>query len=409
MKKDYEILRELAKQIAEISALPLQEEKRALWRSLNSLNPKRPMIMIDQVCWSEMNVDDELTLQCEDKFCRNFENDLRIKLYQWKHFPVDKPVEPYILLHKNIQGTHFPIDVKEIIAETDPKSSVRSHLYEDQFKTEEDLERIFIPPLVYNEEETLSRFEKTNDIFGGILEVVLQGATPVNNVWDLISSWKGVESALYDIIDRPEFIHKMVCKMTNEYHKALDNLSAKNLLGPMQFDIHCTGAYSSELPKMNNKNETPQPKNMWTYGLAQMFSTVSPQMHDEFEIEYFKSWAARFGLVYYGCCDPLDGKIDILRKIPNLRKISMSPWVNEARGAEALGRDFVYSRKPNPAFLAWTDFDDDIIRKDLKATIDTCKKFGCPCELILKDISTVNYRPERLWRWAEIATELVSA
>ena len=85
--------------------------------------------------------------------------------------------------------------------------------------------------------------------------------------------------------------------------------------------------------------------------MAQIFSSVSPGMHQEFELDYAVRWYARFGLVYYGCCEPLDGKMDIIRKIPHVRKISMSPWVDEEKGAERIGRDFVFSRKPSPAFL----------------------------------------------------------
>lgn len=33
---------------------------------------------------------------------------------------------------------------------------------------------------------------------------------------------------------------------------------------------------------------------------------------------------ARWGLNYYGCCEPLDHKVHILRRIPRLRKISMN-------------------------------------------------------------------------------------
>ena len=62
-RKDAAIVRELAARAAEIAALPVQEEKRALWRRLNALKPARPMVMIDQVCWNEMNVGDELTLR----------------------------------------------------------------------------------------------------------------------------------------------------------------------------------------------------------------------------------------------------------------------------------------------------------------------------------------------------------
>ncbi len=64
------------------------------------------------------------------------------------------------------------------------------------------------------------------------------------------------------------------------------------------------------------------------------------------------------------------------------------------------------SCKPNPAHLATSTFDEELIRKDLTETKALCQKFGCPLEFILKDISTVAYSPQRLWRWAEIAMEV---
>ena len=142
------------------------------------------------------------------------------------------------------------------------------------------------------------------------------------------------------------------------------------------------------------------------FGLAQMFSTVSPQMFKEYEVDYSSRICERFGMVYYGCCDPLDGKMNEVRMIPNVRKISMSPWVNEERGAEAIGKDYVYSRKPNPALLAFDVFDADYVRKHLSDTRDVCRRYGCPLELILKDISTIRYEPQRLTRWGEIAMEV---
>ena len=101
--------------------------------------------------------------------------------------------------------------------------------------------------------------------------------------------------------------------------------------------------------------------------------------------------------------------MDEVRRIPNVRKVSMSPWVNEARGAEAIGRDYVYSRKPNPAFLAYDTFDEDLVRRDLLHTREICARYDCPLEFILKDISTLRYHPERLSRWAAIAMEVAEA
>jgi hypothetical protein len=113
----------------------------------------------------------------------------------------------------------------------------------------------------------------------------------------------------------------------------------------------------------------------------------------------------RFGLVYYGCCDPLDGKIDLMRKIKNARKLSVSPWANEERLAEEIGGEWVFSSKPNPAFLAHDTFDEGLIRDDLLRKIKLTEKYGCPLELIQKDISTVRYQPQRLWNWVRIANE----
>jgi len=43
----------------------------------------------------------------------------------------------------------------------------------------------------------------------------------------------------------------------------------------------------------------------------------------------------------------------------------------------------------------------------LQASVDVCARHGCPLELILKDISTVRYEPQRLFDWARIAMEVV--
>ncbi len=106
-KSDVTIIRKLAARVAEIAALPVQEEKRMLWRKLNACEPVRPMVMIDQVCWNEMDIGEELTPRCADVECRGYEEALRRTLYQWKHFPVDMVVEPFVRAHKAIHNTGF--------------------------------------------------------------------------------------------------------------------------------------------------------------------------------------------------------------------------------------------------------------------------------------------------------------
>ena len=98
----------------------------------------------------------------------------------------------------------------------------------------------------------------------------------------------------------------------------------------------------------------------------------------------------------------------MIRKLPNIRKISMSPWVDVERGAEAIGRDYVFSRKPSPALLAGDDWNPAAVAHDLRETRDACRRHGCPVEFILKDISTVRYQPQRLWDWARIVKEIAN-
>jgi len=187
----------------------------------------------------------------------------------------------------------------------------------------------------------------------------------------------------------------------------LDQLEAQGLMCQPQSLIHCTGAYTDELPAPGYDPERPRTKDVWMFGLAQMFSTVSPATFKEFEVDYASRICERFGLVYYGCCDPLDRKMAEVRLIPNVRKVSMSPWVDEQRGAREIGSDYVYSRKPSPAVFAPDRFHPDEVRESLTTTRDICEQHGCPLELILKDISTVRYEPERLFEWARIAMEVV--
>ena len=404
---DKEIVHRLAAEVAETAALAVQEETRDRWRRLNATDSVRPMVTIDQICWNEMNVDDELTLECEDGECRGYEDQLRKILYRWKHFPVDMVVEPFIRVPKAVSNSAFGVAVQEDVAVSDPTNSVVGHAFANQFTAEAHLEKIKTPVVEHDAAETARRLEVADDLFEGTLDVFEQGVDPYLSVWDPISTWMSVEGVLYALADRPEFMAELARRVVNGYLSTLDQLEEQGLLCHHQSLIHCTGAYTDELPAPGFDPERPRTKDLWMFGLAQMFSTVSPATFEEFEIDMCMPIYERFGLVYYGCCDPLDLKMKQVLKIPNVRKISMSPWTDEERGAAAMKGDYVYSRKPNPAYLAWDEFNEKEVREHLQTTVDVCARHGCPLELILKDISTVRYEPQRLWRWAEIAVDVV--
>jgi len=284
--QDIAVLREMAKRVAEIAALPVQEEKRRLWRKLNALQPERPMVMIDQVCWNEMHIGDELVLRCEDPECRGYEDFLRRTLFQWKHFPVDMVVEPFILVHKAVGNTGFGVGAQERTAVTDPTNAVVGHLFENQFETQDDLEKIQTPRISHDPSETERRLSFAHWVFDGIIDVRLWGVDPYLSLWDPISTWMSVQAALYALVDQPELMHGLVGRVTDGYLSMLDQLEAQGLLCQPQSLIHCTGAWVDELPAPGYDPERPRAKDLWMFGLAQMFSTVSPRMFREFEVDY---------------------------------------------------------------------------------------------------------------------------
>jgi len=161
--------------------------------------------------------------------------------------------------------------------------------------------------------------------------------------------------------------------------------------------------YTNDLPKSELVNRPARKKEMWGRTMAQIFSAVSPEIHSEFAIKYELEFLKDFGLTYYGCCEPMHQKIGILKQIPNLRKISMCPWADHAEGAEAIGMNYAYSLKPNPAILAEDTWYPKRARAELRDALEKTK--NCPVEIVMKDVSTVRKEPQRLWEWARIAVE----
>ena len=82
-----------------------------------------------------------------------------------------------------------------------------------------------------------------------------------------------------------------------------------------------------------------------------------------------------FGAIYYGCCDRLDDRLNVIEKLPQVRKISCSPWSDRERFAANLDRKrYVMSNKPSPAFLATPSLEEDAIRADLRRTIRAARE-----------------------------------
>ena len=408
--KDTEILRRLAGEVAQIASLPVHKKKARLWTRLNDLKSERPLVWTSQICWNEMNVNDELTLRTEHPWARGQEDQMRKTIYQWKHLPGDMIVNDYLVCPLAIHSTNFGIIEDVDIVKTDETSDVVSRHFNVQINEPEDIEKIKLPKITHNEKATELCYQAMCKVYNGIIPVKKQGQRHIwFTPWDYLIRWWGIQEAMMDMIMRPEMVNAAVERMVDAWMVELDQLDQMNLLSLDNSNERVGSGgygYTSELPGDDYDPDHVKPRNMWGCSNAQIFSEVSPEMHWEFAIKHDMRWLERFGLTYYGCCEPLDKKMDILRKIPNLRKISVSPWCDLERIIREIGSDYVISRKPNPAIFAETDWEPTKARTNIRQVLEKAEG-KCHIEFIMKDISTVRRDPQRLWEWSRVAMEEV--
>ncbi len=402
-QKDRETLRTLAARYMTYALSDKNNEKRELWRALNNMNMQKPMITIDQMPWHELDVDGSLVCTVENPYFRGVEWNLRSEIYKWEHLPADMVLNPYIILSRPISNTGFGLSTRRLAH--DSTGNIQSHLFEDQLEEMEDVEKIKTPVIGIDREAEAEIVATAKDIFDGSAPVKLGGIMLHSGIWDSITFWKGVESCYIDLLDRPELIHAIMDRFTNAFIAQIEQINELGLYDITSNICHCSHTFSDRLPSADCNPDHPTTYDGWTFTMAQLFTSVSPAINEEFEVPYISKILSHFGSVYYGCCERLDDRIDIIDRMPNIRKISCSPWSDREHFASVLPKKYIMSNKPNPSYLAESTFDEEVVRADFRRTIAAAKANGLGLELLLKDISTVKNDPQRLWRWSEIALE----
>lgn len=401
--EDIQVLRKLAAEYAEAAALPVQQEKKRLWLKLNHLHMERPMLTIDQLPWVELEVDKSLKCCVEDEYWRNVERELRRTLYKFRHLPADMVINPYVCLPRPIHHSGWGIEPQfHRKIELEQGSSAPSREFVNQIETMENLEKIRMPVLTLDRAKESCIEEQARIIFDGIIDYRMTGICMHLGIWDSISMWMGVENCYYALVDDPELIHALMEKLTQGILGMIEQMNRQELFDIHSNLCHCSHTFLEDMPK---NDDHALSGNAWAFGLAQLFTSVSPQITDEFEVQYMKRIFPYFGAIYYGCCDRLDDRMPVIEKLPKIRKLSCSSWSDREHFADVMPHYCVMSNKPNPAWLADGKLDDQLVRDDIRRTIAAAKAHNRNLELLLKDVSTVGHNPACLWRWQEIAME----
>lgn len=404
---DKRILRQLARKVAEISADPLQQQRAAHCLAHNDLKTDRPIVLCyPEGAWNEL-LPPQQSVVCESEFARFFENDLRQRIYYAAHLPDDNPIRNE--LHVPLCGGFTGFGVETHV--TKSADSRGAHHYEAVIRSLEDVQKMQPSRVQLDMGESERRTEIMQDLLGDLMDVQQKGlfrsiCVPIDDFATLC----GLDNIYMDMIDQPEMIHAALGLMVDSW---IDGVRELERVGALSLGIHneyCGAggvSYTNDLPQKDFDGTHVRLKDLWGFAAAQMFSEVSPDMHEEFAVQHEKKFLALFGLNSYGCCEPLHNKLDMLiRNIPNLRRFSISPWADVEKCAEKLQNKYIYSYKPNPAILASETFNPEAVRRSITEFCEKTK--GCITEIVMKDTHTLRNEPHRLSEWVRITKEVVA-
>ena len=295
--KEREVIRDLAKRLAELASLPIMEERRKLWYAHNDLKTDQPVIDCSpEGAWREVVTPESLV--CEDPVAREIEWTLRARIYRAEVINDDVPAELRWDCRKRISDTGWSIEGRqahnaftnesvhvptistinpfwrkdykfdETAAEFDP-------LITDDEMEEGGIEELLVAPkVIYDEEGSKRDLEIHQDLLGDILDVHWCGNTYIAFSWmETYTKIRGFESALYDLYDYPDQMHAILRVLEkgylNLYQQQLD-------MGLLEMNNGCqyngTGGYgyTHDLPDLKPGDKLSF-KNLWAYAESQEF------------------------------------------------------------------------------------------------------------------------------------------
>lgn len=414
-EKDRERIRTLATRWMAHATHAVMAERKKLWQAVHDLTMVRPMILVETSCVDGFVRPDELC--CEDPFLRAVERNLLDTVRHADEVGDDVVVEPYYRLGWQMVLPGFGVPVEMKPATTSTGETSLGYSFNFPIRTPEEICKLQKRSFGVDREKSLRMKAMLEDVMGDILPVRLGNYDPFNvdpgddgwtGMFFFGLTWQiyrfiGNDGLLYWLYDAPEAIHKLMAYMLDDRARMFDFMEQQGLLA-FNTDNQMAGprgyGYTSALPAPDASAPVTL-KHLWGWAESQETTCVSPEMFKEFVLPYLAKLSAKFGLIYYGCCEPVQDRLElIMEAIPNLRSVSVSGWADFQKIGELLGNRYVYSRKPTPAFLSGANPDWAAAEADMRKTQAATK--NCNVELLLRDLYTVNGERHRLGKWVEM-------
>ncbi len=405
--KDREILRRLFGQKMEIAHSDTNLARRRDWLRHDNGIACRPMILAEghDIFDASKFYDRNRDCVCEGEFARAHEFWLRSDILRFERLRDDHVVPPWLSVAWKIHATDFGVASKQ--HHTDNSGSLASRNWEPALA---DLNRDFhlLRPRTFTVDREATRRERDllEQTFGDIGPVVLRGkpfwtAGLTQTAIDLI----GLENLMLAMYDASDTLHRLMAFLRDDMLNFTGWLEREGLLTLDSYSDYIgsgSEGHTLRLPESLPEGTVTR-KDCWLLSESQETVGVSPDFFEEFIFPYQLEIANHYGLLYYGCCEPVHTRWHVIKRFPNLARVSVSPWCDQERVAQDCGDTIAFSRKPNPTLISTAAFDEDAIRRDIATTLTAAQ--GCRIELIMKDVHTLNNEPQRLTRWVELARE----
>jgi len=402
---DRDVLRRLAEEVARLAARPEEATKRERWRRHNQLETTEPMVFIDpENGWNEIIT--EATLRCESRDARRWERQLRREIYWGEHLRDDRVIEPFFRLPYRFQDSGWGLNEVRHGGEHGG-----AYNWDAAMKSYDDFDLLKFPEYRIDVKGSQKDEALLTRLFGDVLPVQRR----TEWFWTLGMTWtlanlRGMESMMLDMFDEPENLHRIMAFLRDGTLARIQWLEDQGFLTPNNDGTYVGSGgfgWTDELPAGSGPDGRTMLQDQWGFAESQETVGVSPDHFAEFILPYQKPILARYGLACYGCCEPMDLRWSHVRDIPNLRRVSVSPWANVAVMAENLQDRYVFSWKASPTMIAAPDFVPERVAADLKLGLSQAR--GCCVEVIMKDTNTLSHEPERAGQWVELARRAIDA
>jgi hypothetical protein len=404
-KKDITVLRELAKKYMDAFHSRDVENIKKQWRDLHDFNMSKPMIYIWVIIFTK-ELEEITNLKCKNGFYKNFEQWLRTELYH--HYCGDDYVlSPYYMLRASFtQQENGPWGL--VFPSHDSAGGAKNVYLDPPVKDLNDLSVIKTYEPEVDEESTQKRFEMLQEAVGDILPIYISRVPQFyfnNSIAPLATSMRGMTQIMMDMMDNPDGLHNLLRILQKKAIETQEKTESENAI--LAFDQHIQSCPYSTFTLDPGNDAGVKRTNLWSFMQAQEFTQVSPAMHKEFALDYQKPIMERFAASAYGCCEDITNKIDILREVKNLKRISVTPASDLEKCAEQIGSDYIISWRPNPTDQVCVTFDRDRIKRIITEGKKILDSYGCQYEINLKDVVSICKEGWRLKEWVDIVRSIV--